>query len=103
MEEVSAASLTEGTNDIDSELISIAASSNSGQTIQVAPHIAQRVTASRKEASIETPIGADALHVLAAVALGRPKPMLHDQVLRQASSKPFQIDVTFQNAEFRQI
>ena len=71
MEEVSAASLTEGTNDIDSELISIAASSNSGQTVQVAPHIAQRVTASRKEASLDTPIGADALHVLAAVALER--------------------------------
>ena len=71
MEEVSAASLTKDTNDINSELIAITASSNSGQTIQVAPHIAQRVTASRKEASLETPIGADALHVLAAVALER--------------------------------
>ena len=71
MEEVSAASLSEGTNDIGSELISIAASSNSGQTVQVAPHIAQRVSASRKEASLDTPTGANALHVLAAVALER--------------------------------
>ena len=58
-------------SDINSEPILIAASSNSGQIIQVAPNIAQRVTASRKEASIEIPIGADALHVLDAVALKR--------------------------------
>ena len=44
MEEVSAASLTEGTNDIDSELILIAASSNSSKTLNVTPQIPQLQT-----------------------------------------------------------
>ena len=69
--ETPAATLAEGSSGTNGDLVSIAASSNSGQTIQVAPHVAQRVTASRKEASLDTPNGANALHVLAAVALER--------------------------------
>ena len=69
--ETPAVALSEGISSTNGDLVPIAASSNSGQTFQVAPHVAQRVTASRKEASLDTPNGADALHVLAAVALER--------------------------------
>ena len=43
----STSSLTEGSNDVDSELILILALFKSGQSVQVAPHVAQRVTVSR--------------------------------------------------------
>ena len=69
--ETPAVTLSEGISGTNGDLIPIAASSNSGQTFQVAPHVAQRVTASRKEASLDTPNGANALHVLASVALKR--------------------------------
>ena len=69
--EASTSSLIEGSNDADGELISIPASSNSGQSVQVAPHVAQRVTASRQEASPDLPTDDNALQVLAAAAVGR--------------------------------
>ena len=69
--EASTSSLIEGSNDADGELISIPASSNSGQSVQVAPHVAQRVTVSRREASPESPADDNALQVLAAAAVRR--------------------------------
>ena len=57
----STSSLTEDRNDADGELILISASSNSGQLVQVTPHVAQRVTASHQEASTDLPADDDAL------------------------------------------